>query len=616
MALVVEITRGANPPVAAAIRSLSITSAQNNQDTLTCELQTQDPTAVEIDDTIEAVLDGTSIFGGTIKTPIVSAFGDSIIERNIEIDAVDYNELAVRQVIFGLIIPAGTTLKAAATLILPYIPGVILDPAWIGNGPTIAEELTFDEMYPEDALKELATRSGWLHNITYDKLLRYFEPGTWTAPWTVTDGDGNTFGRIKTGKTRIDYYNRLIVKFSESARAAYAFLLTTGNFNDGDAVEAGGRTYHFKLVLTGADTEVLIGASAEASLENLIAAIMAAGGGGYDADMTVNGVVGALLQSSAMMKAVALTPGASGNSIACTYTPNGASRASWVTEGGGATSTLTFGFDEGLTGRVHVNDLAEQALYGIYTGIIEAVSTFDIDSARALGTLVLAIKKVTPTAIKYRTRRAGLFPGMTQSFQSTFNGISTPTNCLIVEVSRQIMNEGPMMEHEITLVTGNVYRGPHWRDVYELWRTGGTGTVGATSVGGGGGGGGTTVISKTVYLLQGSSNGVQSPTAGGTWVKAAGSSGGEGGIEYLIDTTVRGNNTGMVYVRLRSDSGNIRARLYGAVAGQVGVSDWVTSTTFTTKSFAVTFATGADTYWLEVELSVADVDGYAVGYLE
>jgi hypothetical protein len=70
----------------------------------------------------------------------------------------------------------------------------------------------------------------------------------------------------------------VIVRFNEAARAAYAFLRFTANPATGTTVVIGSTTYTFQTVLTDVNGNVLIGATKEDSLGNLVAAMTHAGG--------------------------------------------------------------------------------------------------------------------------------------------------------------------------------------------------------------------------------------------------------------------------------------------------------------------------------------------------
>jgi hypothetical protein len=128
-----------------------------------------------------------------------------------------------------------------------------------------------------------------------------------------------------------------------TAIAATGTLTATGNFSNNDTVTTGTKVYTFQTALTNVDGNVLIGASASDSLDNLIAAINLGSGSGtlYAAATTANGFVSATAGAGDTMDVTATTLGSSGNSIATTET---SSNASWggATLSGGTEDTIDY----------------------------------------------------------------------------------------------------------------------------------------------------------------------------------------------------------------------------------------------------------------------------------
>jgi len=117
-----------------------------------------------------------------------------------------------------------------------------------------------------------------------------------------------------------------------TATAATGILTASGNFSNTETVTTGTKTYTFQTALTNVDGNVLIGASASDSLDNLIAAINLGAGSGtlYAAATTANGFVSAAAGAGDTMDVTALVAGSAANSTATTET---SATASW----GGAT---------------------------------------------------------------------------------------------------------------------------------------------------------------------------------------------------------------------------------------------------------------------------------------
>lgn len=109
-------------------------------------------------------------------------------------------------------------------------------------------------------------------------------------------------------------------------------LTSSGVFTDTQTVVIGGKTYTTQTSLTNVDGNVLIGASAAATLQNLFDAINLTGTPGtqYAAAMTKNPMVKAVSVTATTLVVEAVVAGAIGNLIASTETQT---NAAW----GGAT---------------------------------------------------------------------------------------------------------------------------------------------------------------------------------------------------------------------------------------------------------------------------------------
>jgi hypothetical protein len=106
------------------------------------------------------------------------------------------------------------------------------------------------------------------------------------------------------------------------AGKAVATLTLTANVSDGESVAIAGKVYTFQEELTDVDGNVLIGATASDSLDNLLDAInLGAGAGVAYADlMTENEYVSAQAGSGDTLIAEALNSGASGNLLSVSET--------------------------------------------------------------------------------------------------------------------------------------------------------------------------------------------------------------------------------------------------------------------------------------------------------
>lgn len=150
------------------------------------------------------------------------------------------------------------------------------------------------------------------------------------------------------------------VDCGDVAIAARATLTLTGLPLDTETITVGARTYTFQDVLTNVDGNVKIGATAAATINNLVAAINLGGGAGtaYAAATTANTQVTAVDGPGDTVIFTAKAPGTGGNAYASTETLTngsfgGATFAGGVAAAAGTTTTPACGIRviaEAITG--------------------------------------------------------------------------------------------------------------------------------------------------------------------------------------------------------------------------------------------------------------------------
>ncbi len=154
---------------------------------------------------------------------------------------------------------------------------------------------------------------------------------------TVTIGD--TVFEVYTGATAITA-GRVAVDVSAGGTKATQTLTLSGTVSNNETVVINGRTYTFKTALTGAADEVLIGANAAASLDNLKSAINASAGAGttYGTGTTAHTTVEATTNTDTTQVIQARVTGTAANSYGTTET---ITNGSWgaATMAGGANPT-------------------------------------------------------------------------------------------------------------------------------------------------------------------------------------------------------------------------------------------------------------------------------------
>lgn len=116
-------------------------------------------------------------------------------------------------------------------------------------------------------------------------------------------------------------------------------LTLTGNASNSETVTLGSKVYTFQTSLTDVDGNVLIGATASDTLDNLIAAITLGSGAGttYAESMTVHTLVTAKAAAGDTMAVTARGPGTASNTVATTETMTSGSFGGATLSGGADT---------------------------------------------------------------------------------------------------------------------------------------------------------------------------------------------------------------------------------------------------------------------------------------
>lgn len=180
--------------------------------------------------------------------------------------------------------------------------------------------------------------------------------------------DGFVF-EVYTGATPVTA-GRYSVDVSAGGAKAVGTLTASGVFQNNETVVIGSRTYTFKTALTGAANEVLIGASAAASLDNLKSAINGSAGAGttYGTGTTAHADVTATTNTDTTQVVEAKVTGTDGNSIATTETCanvawGGATLASGANPTAGEfTTALTAAINDATIGWTAVRISANEVL--------------------------------------------------------------------------------------------------------------------------------------------------------------------------------------------------------------------------------------------------------------
>lgn len=447
--------------------------------------------------------------------------------------------------------------------------GIILSMS--ANGPAL-EKLVFEGTV-EEAMRTALDIAGWVKRYLPTKVLEVFEPGTVTAPFSLTGANikkGLRWGRVSTNSG-----NRIILKYGDNRVAD-----RTDYFYGNGVKRVFPLTY--KPVQTG------VNASPGTVFDYTANAPRHVGVWGFDTlfEWVYRASDNALVQ----MDVWASTPS--------TPLPTGA--------------TIKFTYGVQFPQELPVQDDVLVASQGPRELKYEEPTGFDASTARQLAQAYLRKAKLTPPKkISAAPTQVGLeFPGSKIAVSVPERVLSG--DYLIMGVSITERNDGLLYY---------TYQGlegleplPNWVDYFK-------GRTGRSTGGGSSAGGGvvpapapspTFVTGQPVYFLGGTGlDGYQSAVP--TWVDLS-------QLRVRIDTTKRTSVDALVSVQLKSaDVGTtVQARLFNVtdnvpcagVSAVVSWQDWVTVT------FVTTLSPGQKYYKLQGLPSVANSDVYGVGTLE
>lgn len=152
--------------------------------------------------------------------------------------------------------------------------------------------------------------------------------------------------QIGTATSHSDLFDKLRA-FLVLGSNATGTLTLTGNAADTETVTIDAKVYTFQATLTNVDGNVLVGASASASIDNLVAAIMLDPGAGtlYATATTVHPTAYARQGAGDTLVVMAKTAGTAGNSLATTETLGAGSWADTSMNDGGVNPWVELRYD-------------------------------------------------------------------------------------------------------------------------------------------------------------------------------------------------------------------------------------------------------------------------------
>lgn len=183
---------------------------------------------------------------------------------------------------------------------------------------------------------------------------------------------------IGTASSHTDLYAKLRA-FLVAGENSSQTLTFSANAADTETVTIGAKTYTFQAVLTNTDGNVLIGASSDATLNNLRAAMNldpAGAGSLYAASTTAHPTARAVRGSGATLVVRALTPGSGGDALATTDTLANGSWGAATMAGGGANPWTLLNYDvPTATAIFHAPGLSGSEEIGVGFGAVESTGT-------------------------------------------------------------------------------------------------------------------------------------------------------------------------------------------------------------------------------------------------
>jgi hypothetical protein len=362
-------------------RTIDIAAAEieltlNRQATARLEFGDEEIPARGVDVLIYARDGITPIFGGLSLVRRVAGMTASSPANKIDVDCVDYSIYFDDADPVSIVSTVSQDLEDVITSIVSQslaVYGITYDAA--PTGKTVPP-VQWTEITVADAFKRITDATGVVFRVLPLKALDVFVPLDDAAPVTITDAEINAFdlqwqdppnlprntvdllcGPTGTAIVTQDWTaDGIATSFEVDIQAvigdywpgarSHAFLGPNGagNFSDGDTITLGSSTYTMRTALVGdVAGEVLIGADVNASLANLVAAIIGAGGGVYAPSTPVNTDADAFMRYPDQLAVNALTVGVAGDSIAVASS-HGAI-ASWYGEGGIPLDHLQLGSD-------------------------------------------------------------------------------------------------------------------------------------------------------------------------------------------------------------------------------------------------------------------------------
>lgn len=360
----------------------------------------------------------TPIFGGLVLARNVDGMTASNPANKTKADLVDYSVVFDDADPITIVSTISQDLEDVIASIVAQslaVYGITYDEA--PTGQTVPP-IEWNGISVADAFKRITDATGVVFRVLPLKALDVFVPLDSAAPATITDANVNAFdlrwndppGLAKntvdltcgpTGNgiatqewtadgiaTSWEVDIQAVIGDAWAGARSHGFLGVTGNFADGDTITLGSSTYTMRTALVGdVAGEVLIGADGNASLANIVAAIVNGGGGVYAPSTPVNADADAYIRFPDQLAANALVVGVAGDAIALATT-GGAGQ--WYGEGGIPIDHLQLGSDPSGAAGWTQGYILENGTLARTLGAPGSGSDYEWNVATGRGTVTLA----------------------------------------------------------------------------------------------------------------------------------------------------------------------------------------------------------------------------------
>lgn len=268
---------------------------------------------------------------------------------------------------------------------------------------------------------------------------------------------------------------------------------------------------------------------------------------------------------------------------------------------------VVYGDGSATPGVAVAEDLASQASVGIFETAVQVPGPIDAGTATAVANSILAQAMVVPREIVFTTFTGGLRAGQTMTVNLPIYDVNN--QFLLTEV-RFADEDADRLKYTIKAIEGGIVSGS-WKDTYRQWS--GSSGSGLISVGGAIV---TAVVGRASYTLGGSAlAGVSS--AGPATIDAFGY------VDVMLDSAalpLTTSVTAVVQLRTADPSVSVTPHVYDVTnplsPTLQGSGSAVTGTDWTSVAFPITRNAGQRFYRLRLTPDTADVDVFALGYLE